>query len=115
MVEKFVNTLPLRFRALPLEDMFSFENVKKVRVGRERVGEEGGGGFEGGGMQDARKSTGTPPGAGEACMWDPAFPCSAIWVSHRALPLESMFSVESAPGRSERRGTKRGGQGRGQS
>ena len=41
MVEKFVNTLPLRFRALPLEDMFSFENVKKVRVRRERLGEMG--------------------------------------------------------------------------
>ena len=41
MVEKFVNTLPLRFRALPLEDMFSFENVKKVWwEGRGEGGEE---------------------------------------------------------------------------
>ncbi|CAI7847072.1 unnamed protein product, partial [Closterium sp. NIES-53] len=30
MVEKFVGTLPLRFRGLPLDDMFSFDNVKKV-------------------------------------------------------------------------------------
>lgn len=30
MVEKFVGVLPLRFRALPLDDMFSLENVKKV-------------------------------------------------------------------------------------
>ncbi|CAI6004052.1 unnamed protein product, partial [Closterium sp. NIES-65] len=29
MVEKFVGTLPLRFRGLPLDDMFSFDNVKK--------------------------------------------------------------------------------------
>ncbi|GJP31193.1 hypothetical protein CLOM_g9880 [Closterium sp. NIES-68] len=30
MVEKFVGTLPLRFRGLPLDDTFSFDNVKKV-------------------------------------------------------------------------------------
>ncbi|CAI5514688.1 unnamed protein product [Closterium sp. Naga37s-1] len=30
MVEKFVGTLPLRFRGLPLDEMFNFDNVKKV-------------------------------------------------------------------------------------
>lgn len=32
MVEKFVGALPGRFRALGLDKMFNFENVKKVLI-----------------------------------------------------------------------------------